>query len=507
MVLCGLLLSAAVLAQPSAPRKIVVISDLHFGVGHEGEGKGWHPYEDFRWEKDFAGFLNYLQQDGKGEVDLILNGDSFELWQTMDTPAGCSSDKNRDLGCSEEEALKRFKRALSEHSAELKLLRAFAETGNNRVVFVPGNHDGALLFPKVQQALKELVGDKAVAVAPRGYWTSKDSKVLAEHGHQIGEDPNKMQGWPEPYITVDGVRYLRSSWGEQFVQQVYNQYEMKYPIIDNITEEATGVKYAIARERAVGAAQGVRRFLKFFLLGTSWGQFKGGLGGEDNKAPEWDFEKMRTAGDVMLVNLLPEDDPVRGLAQEALKEPGGLGNIIQDKKLMPDTTLQLLCDKRYSLELEAAEKANRAAVPVCPTKSMGATYEGLVKSRDAVIAGYLDETWTALKKAGVKKQFVTYVFSHTHRAQAMYPVQTNLLGEVKVINTGAWQRVVSPAWLKQKEKDGVQRAEMLEKISLEALPACYNFVRIIAGKEREPELMAWKQDAAGAWSAQPGNCH
>lgn len=63
------------------------------------------------------------------------------------------------------------------------------------------------------------------------------------------------------------MRYLRSSWGEQFVQQVYNQYELKYPIIDNITEEMTGVKYAIAKENAGGAVTGVRKFFKSEGLG------------------------------------------------------------------------------------------------------------------------------------------------------------------------------------------------------------------------------------------------
>jgi hypothetical protein len=67
----------------------------------------------------------------------------------------------------------------------------------------------------------------------------------------------------------------------------------------------------------------------------------------------------------------------------------------------------VLCDKRYSQELAEAKKAKRRPVLVCPTTSLGAVAEGV------------------------------FLFS----------VQTQQLRQVKVINTGAWQRVVSPAWL------------------------------------------------------------
>ena len=35
-------------AQPAGPRQLVVISDLHFGLGELSPGH-WDAYEDFRW--------------------------------------------------------------------------------------------------------------------------------------------------------------------------------------------------------------------------------------------------------------------------------------------------------------------------------------------------------------------------------------------------------------------------------------------------------------------------
>ncbi|HSG38094.1 MAG TPA: hypothetical protein VLE27_00530, partial [Thermoanaerobaculia bacterium] len=62
-------------------RLTVILSDTHFGVGHGADGE-WHPFEDFRWLEDFKKFLAEVDAKGKSAVDLVLNGDSFELWQS-----------------------------------------------------------------------------------------------------------------------------------------------------------------------------------------------------------------------------------------------------------------------------------------------------------------------------------------------------------------------------------------------------------------------------------------
>jgi len=38
---------------------------------------------------------------------------------------------------------------LAAHAGEIADIVAFAKNGDNRVVFVPGDHDAALLFPSV----------------------------------------------------------------------------------------------------------------------------------------------------------------------------------------------------------------------------------------------------------------------------------------------------------------------------------------------------------------------
>ena len=50
------------------------------GVGRTGST--WHPYEDFRWTDDFAALLKAVDAEGRSAVDLVFNGDTFELTES-----------------------------------------------------------------------------------------------------------------------------------------------------------------------------------------------------------------------------------------------------------------------------------------------------------------------------------------------------------------------------------------------------------------------------------------
>ena len=96
---------AATRAQPStaAGRRVVVLSDLHMGVGRDASG-AWHPSEDFRWATELELFLKALDMEGEVGTDLVLNGDTFDLLQA-DAP-GCAYE-DATLGCTAPAALAR----------------------------------------------------------------------------------------------------------------------------------------------------------------------------------------------------------------------------------------------------------------------------------------------------------------------------------------------------------------------------------------------------------------
>ena len=53
------LTGAAASVQETGARRIVVIGDLHLGVGRDPSG-AWHATEDFRWAEEFQPFLTTL---------------------------------------------------------------------------------------------------------------------------------------------------------------------------------------------------------------------------------------------------------------------------------------------------------------------------------------------------------------------------------------------------------------------------------------------------------------
>ena len=59
----------------------IVVSDLHLGAGRRKQG---NPLEDFDRDQDFAAFLAEIAAESvsrQSEVELVLNGDTFEMLQ------------------------------------------------------------------------------------------------------------------------------------------------------------------------------------------------------------------------------------------------------------------------------------------------------------------------------------------------------------------------------------------------------------------------------------------
>ena len=64
-------------------RDIIVISDLHMGLGYRNEAsKEWYPSEDFRWPNALHGFLEFVSQEGRNKVDLVPSKDVGSFIET-----------------------------------------------------------------------------------------------------------------------------------------------------------------------------------------------------------------------------------------------------------------------------------------------------------------------------------------------------------------------------------------------------------------------------------------
>jgi UDP-2,3-diacylglucosamine pyrophosphatase LpxH len=510
--------------QPAArPRAIVVVSDLHFGEGRDGSG-AWHPYEDFRWPAEFAGFLKTIDEDGKGAVDLILNGDTFELLQSSRITCGSIPD----LGCTEAEAMARLQRVLAAHDAEINALGQFARSGSNRVVFVPGDHDVALVFRAVGRRVASALAAPAgrVEVAAHGYWLSSDGKVYAEHGHQIAVSPHRFEHWPQVIVRRDGRDRLARPWGERTIQDIYNRLEERYPIIDNVAFSGMGVKYALAAERDFDAGGASAMLLRYLLSLTSWQQFRMELDGGEVQPPTWDLAQVRAQGASFLVSALPDDDPFKPLAARALAD----GHLARSMEEMSDDEITVICDYRAALRrsrrrfehLVTQFQPRGPVIAECPRSpdTRGAIFDYFWRSRDLMYMRHIEAVTGQLP---TKTQPLVFVHGHTHlpdRAQdnanfisggllkipmeGFSPVRGAL--RPNVVNGGAWQRTITPVQLERlKTERGLSDRDLLRSLSPEDLPPCYSFVHVPAYTDAPaPRVRYWRQAASGEWTLGAG---
>jgi hypothetical protein len=495
LLLIGFVLAAATSAVAQNNRLTAFISDMHLGVGKTADGR-WHPYEDARWAQDFALFLEELNRQGQGNTDLILNGDTFELWQSLQNDCVYSS---KDFGCTEPDALNRLNIVVGAHRNELEAIRSFAVSGNNTVFIVPGNHDAALAFPRVAAEVLRAIGAPAdrVKIPTKGYWISADGLLYAEHGHQIGNDVNLFTNWPTPFVEKQGVVYLQRPWGEQLVQSFYNQFEAKYPIIDNIMGDSVGIKYGMAAEGTTGLVKDIGRFLRFYFTQSSLAQLVHSLG-PASKGPKWDVAAIRRGGNRFFVESIANDDPVRVAAEKSLNERS-LGIEISE---LSDEEIQGICTLRAAMVADDAKNQRPPRLAVCPQKNLGAIATAVARSRDSIFRKYLETTITRLRAVGGFRQpFLLFIFSHTHLPEASYsPFEySESRWRPIVVNTGAWQRTISEQQLKDYMKTRNLKEKDVLKLEPENLPPCYPVV-IVPPYPSAPQssLRYWKPSGR-AW--------
>lgn len=457
----ALVIGAALLAEQApapTPRSIVVISDLHMGPGRDDSGN-WHPYEDFRWRDEFISFLDALKAQG-GDVDLVINGDLFELLQS---PLVACAHPDPQIGCSISDVLQRLSFAVKSHAMELAALGSFAAAGDNRIHVVPGDHDAALLLSEAWPRVEAAIGAPAgrVSFVASGRWISSDGRVHVEHGHQLPLSADRFLRWPR--VTVmDGRRtHMERPWGEQVILPFYDRSEAKYPIVDNIAEEGVGAKFVAAGATAP-PIDDVAGMLRFFLTKTTWQQFRMDLDDGDVEAPMWDLPRIRGDLGAFLAASLPGDDPFAPIAKQAA--PGSLAAAASP---LTDQEIVAICDYRAAIR-RARRRMERvltqlsgvgSPMPECPrvADTVGSAFEYYWRSRDEQIARYIPRA----------KELDVIVLGHTHLLDRPF----RPLGEEgpAVVTSGAWQRTVLPNDLKAIDAP------------LESLPPCYSFVQIAAG--------------------------
>ena len=180
-----------------------IISDLHLCEEEpiNFDTPLWKKFKtrEFFFDKTFADFIHEIEKKSishardlkiDASLELILNGDIFDFDSVTSIPHDPSFhvnwlEKIRGLGPREEKSVYKIDKILQDHPEWVLALRAFIVRGNH-VVFIAGNHDVEILFPQVQEKIREALDlpidlQKNLRFCEWFYISGNDT--LVEHGH------------------------------------------------------------------------------------------------------------------------------------------------------------------------------------------------------------------------------------------------------------------------------------------------------------------------------------
>lgn len=523
LIVFWLAIGGIVAAVEDQPRTAFFVSDLHLGVGEILPGK-YARQEDFRWHAEFSQWLDHIDRSTASNAELVLLGDTFELWQspfqicrgdgatfaceTLDCRANGPA-----LACSADEALARVTHVLRQHRQTVEALRAFAHKGQNRLTIVPGNHDAALLLPVVQRSVLAAFGDpveERIAIARSGYWVSTDSRIYADHGHMF-DKVNRYATWPTPFETRAGRVLMQEPWGERMVQQFYNQYEEILPIIDNLDDELEGARMATNVLSAAAVTVAVKRFLAFLVFDTTLGQKIAFLGEESGHGDDpamlgtkaqaeiaWDQRTIRQGDSTaFLIESMPLD---------ALRANAQAAGVVTTWDDISNEQVAELCEQRQVL-IEYYTKRPEERFPpdstIAPCPRSGGENIVLGYVADKFLKREAANRRTFLETVGGRlgRKFDLYVYGHTHAATSPFRQKIDELWTVGIVNDGAFQRVVSVDQIKNLAGSGKSVAEVFAHLEPEDLRPCYAYVRVkpysaVAGPTAE---LRWWARVGAQW--------
>ncbi|MCB0356791.1 MAG: metallophosphoesterase [Bdellovibrionales bacterium] len=210
-----------------------IISDLHLTEEEPVNLKYplWKKYKtrEFFFDNDFSEFL--ISIEGKAnlqKIELILNGDIFDFDSVTSLPNNPPFritwlEKNRGLHPQEEKSIYKFQRIFDSHRTWFSALADFIRRGH-RAIFVIGNHDLELHFPKVQKAIidsLQLSSEEQSRVQFTEWFYISNEDTLIEHGNQY--DPYCLAIDPvSPFVRKYNKIVVRIPFGNLTTRYLIN---------------------------------------------------------------------------------------------------------------------------------------------------------------------------------------------------------------------------------------------------------------------------------------------
>ena len=207
----------------------LVVSDFHIG---RGQAPGHlNPWESFNQDDKLVEFLRFYSTDyfEDEEVELIINGDFYDLLMVR------VGDRFPEK-VTESVAVEKVRACIAGHPKAHKALQDFVRTPRKRVTILPGNHDFDLVYPRVQEVLREAVtgsrtDPRVQFICDRDYYEFDGIQI--HHGMQF--EAAHFHNFREQFLTNNGSEpILNLPWGSVFILKVLTRLKEQRPYVDRV---------------------------------------------------------------------------------------------------------------------------------------------------------------------------------------------------------------------------------------------------------------------------------
>ncbi|MGH7295967.1 MAG: hypothetical protein ACRELB_13585, partial [Polyangiaceae bacterium] len=190
-----------------------------------------NPWESFYQDEKLVEFLRHYSTDfyEDEDVELIIDGDFYDLLAVR-------VDGKFPERITERIALEKLRACIAGHAAVHQALKDFVRTPRKRVTIMPGNHDWDLVFPRVQDALREAIAGSRVDgrvqfICDRERYEFDGVEI--HHGMQF--EAVNYHDFREPILRPKrGEPILNIPWGSIFILKVITRFKAQRPYVDRV---------------------------------------------------------------------------------------------------------------------------------------------------------------------------------------------------------------------------------------------------------------------------------
>ena len=233
----------------------LVISDFHLSAGKWLTDGRRNPLEDFHQDDRFFEMLDHYSggQYETNEVELIINGDFF------DPLAVATNSSEFPAEVTEDEAVRKFEHISEAHPTVFEALKRFLKR-EKWITFLWGNHDAALLWPRVQEYLSLTLGAgeaERLRFLPGPY---EFDGIRVEHGHQheVIHHFDTKNLFLERRHGCQNTRILNLPFGSFFVHGFLNRLKLRRSYINQVQPFRLYLKIAFYLEPVFVVVNGLR---------------------------------------------------------------------------------------------------------------------------------------------------------------------------------------------------------------------------------------------------------